>query len=105
MECVNWSAHQVQHEGHFQFERISRNIKLSSYALCMMNYYQSSWRSRNRENIIVDVSSNVSSDEEQTDRFYFIRLVSVNFRDDLSNADRLAWNIRAKLLSRTPALG
>ena len=67
--------------------RVIMNRNLSSCALLVAH---SSWRPRSRGNIIIDVSSDVSSDKEEVGRFCFIRLVSVNWWYNISNASRLA---------------
>ena len=69
---------QEKNEVHFKFEITSVSRKLVSCALLMMRCGHSFWRNRACDNIVVDSSSDVSSDEEESDRFCFIMLVSGN---------------------------
>ena len=55
----------------------------------MARYTLSSWKPHARENIAIDTSSDVSSDEEEADQFYFIRLVSGNWKEEIIIAGRL----------------
>ena len=71
----------------------------------MTRYTLSSWKPHARENIAIDTSSDVSSDEEEADQFYFIRLVSGNWKEEIIIAGRLVWNSWEKLLNRRPDLG
>ena len=81
--------HQAPHETHFQFEKMSRKRNISGHVLLMMNSARSSWRPRDRDNIIMDVISNASSNKDEEYIFYFVRLVVGNWRDNLINANRL----------------